>query len=67
MHVVAQHPFRVTRNADLELEEDEADDLLAAIEPSCGAAGVCRRGSLEVDSGMSDDMLDLLTASWTSP
>lgn len=26
------HPFRVTRNADLEVEEDEADDLLLAIE-----------------------------------
>ncbi|MEB3310519.1 MAG: polyphosphate kinase 1 [Snowella sp.] len=26
------HPFRVTRNADLALEEDEADDLLLAIE-----------------------------------
>ncbi len=26
------HPFRVTRNADLSVEEDEADDLLFAIE-----------------------------------
>ena len=26
------HPFRVTRNADLAVEEDEADDLLLAIE-----------------------------------
>lgn len=26
------HPFRVTRNADLSVEEDEADDLLMAIE-----------------------------------
>ncbi|WP_267383327.1 polyphosphate kinase 1 [Cyanobacterium sp. uoEpiScrs1] len=26
------HPFRVTRNADLSVEEDEADDLLLAIE-----------------------------------
>src|ERR1700694_3407328 len=32
MKIVSHHPFRVTRNADLELEEDEADDLLAAIE-----------------------------------
>ena len=30
--VVAAHPFRVTRDADLELEIDEADDLLEAIE-----------------------------------
>lgn len=26
------HPFRITRNADLELAEDEADDLMMAIE-----------------------------------
>jgi len=32
MTIVAAHPFRVTRDADLELEIDEADDLLAAIE-----------------------------------
>ena len=31
MEVLAHHPFRVTRNADFELE-DEADDLLEAIE-----------------------------------
>ncbi len=32
MQVIAAHPFRVTRDADLELEIDEAEDLLAAIE-----------------------------------
>src|SRR5581483_10449028 len=32
MDVLEQHPFRVTRNADLTLEEEEADDLLAAVE-----------------------------------
>jgi polyphosphate kinase len=26
------HPFRITRNADFKIEEDEADDLLQAIE-----------------------------------
>lgn len=32
MEIQAYHPFRVTRNADLEVEEDEADDLMEAIE-----------------------------------
>jgi polyphosphate kinase len=32
MDVVSTFPFRVTRNADFEVEEDEADDLLEAIE-----------------------------------
>jgi len=32
MRVVGAHPFRVTRNADLEIQELEADDLLETIE-----------------------------------
>src|SRR4029077_4475233 len=32
MEVEEHHLFRVTRNADFEIEEDEADDLLLAIE-----------------------------------
>ena len=32
MEIQACHPFRITRNADLELEEAEADDLLLALE-----------------------------------
>ncbi len=32
MEIQEYHPFRVTRNSDLDLEEDEADDLMEAIE-----------------------------------
>lgn len=32
MEVLASHRFRVTRDADLDLQEDEADDLLRSIE-----------------------------------
>lgn len=32
MNIQEYHPFRITRDADLGLEEDEADDLLLAIE-----------------------------------
>ena len=32
MEILEHHLFRVTRNADLAIEEDEADDLLLAIE-----------------------------------
>jgi polyphosphate kinase len=60
MEVLAHHPFRVTRDADFELE-DEAEDLLEAIE------SVLRRRSkfgrvvrLEVDTKMTDEVLELL-------
>jgi polyphosphate kinase len=32
MEIQTCHPFRITRNADFAIEEDEADDLLLAIE-----------------------------------
>ncbi len=32
MNIQEYYPFRITRNADLEVEEDEADDLMLAIE-----------------------------------
>jgi polyphosphate kinase len=32
MKVVARHPFRVTRDADVDVEVDEADDLLVTLE-----------------------------------
>ena len=32
LDVVAAYPFRVTRDADMEIEEDEASDLLTAVE-----------------------------------
>ena len=32
LEIVSSHPFRVTRDADIEIQEDEASDLLATIE-----------------------------------
>jgi len=32
MNILEYHPFRITRDADLAVQEDEADDLLAEIE-----------------------------------
>lgn len=32
LEVVAAYPFRVTRDADIEIQEDEAEDLLRAVE-----------------------------------
>ncbi len=59
--VIGEHyPFRVTRNADLALEEDEADDLLAAVEMELRRRRFGRAVRLEVSSEMSSDMRDML-------
>ena len=59
--VIGEHnAFRVTRNADLVVEEDEADDLLAAVEMELRRRRFGRAVRLEVSSAMSDDMRDML-------
>ncbi len=61
MVVEESWPFRVTRNADLTLEEEEADDLLAAVELELRRRRFGRAVRLEVQQGMSDEMVELLT------
>ena len=61
MQVVAHHVFRLTRNADYQLEGDEAEDLLEAVR----AVLKERRRSplvvrLEVGADMPAEMVDLL-------
>ena len=53
MEVVACELFRVTRNANTELDEDEADDLLAMIETELRDRRFAPIVRLEVGSGMS--------------
>ncbi len=60
MEIVEHYPFRVTRNADLTLEEDEADDLLAAVEMELRRRRFGRAVRLEVDADMTDEMRSLL-------
>ncbi|HEV8546144.1 MAG TPA: polyphosphate kinase 1 [Candidatus Limnocylindrales bacterium] len=52
MEVVEHHLFRVTRNADLALEEDEADDLLMAIEEELRRRRFGEAVRLEVERSM---------------
>jgi polyphosphate kinase len=53
--------FRVTRNADLTLEEEEADDLLEAVEMELRRRRFGRAVRLEVDMAMSDEIRGLLS------
>jgi polyphosphate kinase len=52
--------FRVTRNADLTLEEDEADDLLEAVELELRKRRFNRAIRLEVLDTAGDELLELL-------
>ena len=52
MEVEKHHLFRVTRNADLALEEDEADDLLLAIEEELRRRRFGEAVRLEVERSM---------------
>src|ERR1700716_3721248 len=62
MEVVAHHPFRVTRDGDLDDVDSDAEDLLAASQTELRRrrrhARVVR---LEVDPRMSPEVLELLT------
>jgi polyphosphate kinase len=60
MEIESHHPFRVTRNADLTLEEDEADDLLAAVEMELRRRRFGRAVRLEVDASITDEVRLLL-------
>jgi polyphosphate kinase len=60
MVIERHHPFRVTRNADLTLEEDEADDLLAAVEIELRRRRFGRAVRLEVSPDIDEETLDLL-------
>ena len=60
MTIGEHHAFRVTRNADLALEEDEADDLLVAIEMELRRRRFGKALRLEVEADMGQDLVDLL-------
>jgi polyphosphate kinase len=56
-------PFRITRDADIEIEEDEAEDLLKSVEQTLRQRRFGFGVRLEVSSAMSAPMVDLLRQS----
>jgi len=61
MQILRHATFRVTRNEDLEVEEDDAENLLFALEKELLRRKVGRPPvRLEVSEGMDDAMLSLL-------
>jgi polyphosphate kinase len=60
MEIEGHHAFRVTRNADLTLEEEEADDLLAAVELELRRRRFGRAVRLEIDVTATPEVRELL-------
>jgi len=62
LEIVEAHPFRVTRDADFDIEEDEAGDLLSAIEQELRRRRFGSAVRLEVEQGMPDEVLEFILA-----
>ena len=62
MDVVEHHLFRVTRNADLEVEEDRDEDLLQALERELVRRRFGPAVRLEVEEDIDPEVLDLLVS-----
>jgi polyphosphate kinase len=60
MQVLEWHLFRVTRNAELEVDEDRDEDLLQALERELAQRRFGSPVRLEVAASISDHVLDLL-------
>lgn len=59
-HIICAHPFRIMRNADLTIDEDEAEDLLKEIEKQVKRRQWGEVIRLEVEEGMDKRLLKIL-------
>jgi polyphosphate kinase len=60
LEVAAVHPFRVTRDADVEIEEDEAGDLLTAMVEVVGQRHFGSAVRIEIEERMPQRIRDIL-------
>ncbi|BBZ34389.1 polyphosphate kinase [Mycolicibacterium confluentis] len=60
LDIVEHHAFRITRNADFEVEEDRDEDLLKALERELARRRFGTPVRLEVADDMTEHMLELL-------
>jgi len=61
VEIVEAHSFRITRNTDLGIQEDEADDLLEVIEENIKQRKFGSVVRLEVEKNMPDYMIETLS------
>jgi polyphosphate kinase len=60
MRILEWHTFRVTRDAELEVDDDGAEDLLAALEQELSRRRFSRATRLEVENGTPAHLISLL-------
>lgn len=58
--IICTHPFRIMRNADLSIEEDEAEDLLKEIEKQLKKRQWGEAIRLEVEEGIEKGLLSVI-------
>lgn len=67
LEVVASYPFRVTRDADVAIEEDEASDLIEAMEEQLDQRDFTSAVRLELDATTPDHIREILTRNLQLP
>ena len=67
LDVVASYPFRVTRDADVAIEEDEASDLIAAVEEQLDQRNFTSVVRLELGAGTPEPIRETLTRNLQLP
>lgn len=67
LEVVAAYPFRITRDADLEIKDDEASDLLTNVEEHVEMRHFGSVVRLEIDQDTPERIRDILTRNLELP
>jgi polyphosphate kinase len=62
MEIVESYPFRVTRDAEVAIQELESDDLLESVEEAMKQRRFSSVVRLQVDANVSDRILEILTS-----
>ncbi len=67
MTIAEQYAFRVTRNADVSVQEDESDDLLAAVELELKRRRFGQAVRLEATADITHELLEMLVSAMDVP
>ncbi len=62
MDIIAAYPFRITRNTDMEIQEEEADDLLLTMEENLRQRHFGKVVRLEIDESTPENIRHILEA-----